>query len=57
MQYFLPAWGFLEEIRIRPRIELPNMDASAPYVLSIELLAPSGERVPFDVQIVARDVK
>ena len=40
--YGLPSWGFLEEIEIRP---------------VFDLFAPNGEKVPVDVQIIARDVK
>lgn len=55
--YTLPSWGFIEEIELRPRVELPNMDVTAPYKLICDLIGPDGERVPLDIQIVARDVK
>jgi len=55
--YVLPSWGYLEEIELRPRAELSNMDASRPYELIVTLrIAGCSEAIPVDVNIVARDV-
>jgi hypothetical protein len=56
-RYIIPAWGFLEEIEIRPRADCPNFDAAAPYTMIFELTRMDGARIPVDVQIVARDLK
>lgn len=55
--FTLPPWGFIETIELRPRVDAPNMDASCPYTLVVDLYGPDGARVPLDVQLVARDVK
>lgn len=52
----LPAWGWIEEIEIRPRVELANFDASSTYRLEVRLIAPNRTDVPLDVTVVCRDV-
>lgn len=54
--YDVQSHGYLEGIEIRPRIELPNMDASMQYRLEVVLRDPHGNMVPLEVFAIVRDV-
>lgn len=54
--FIIPPYGFLSELRIRPKELLPNMDASNPYVLSVSLVDSEGTRIPITVQSICEKV-
>lgn len=54
---YLPAYGMLEEIEIRPRIQVWNTDASSPLRLAFILYDGNGNEIPCDITLIARGIK
>ncbi len=55
--FVLPPYGYLESVEVFPASALPNMEASSPYRLYVELRGPGGRFTIDHLVVHCRSVK